>query len=590
MKLYEDYLRLRNHYRLFPTHQEIDVTMDQLAEILFCSTRNAKLLLIKMVDQQWISFTPGVGRGKRSTLLFCYDHSEFLKMASQEIIHQGGIEEALEFVKNNAEDHLLEDLVGHLISQYFGFQSQKEQNQGITETLRMPIFREINTLDPAKTAYAFDSYMVRQIFSTLVCFDYNVQQLKPAIAHYWESEQNDSVWIFYLRKKVFFHDGRELTAEDVAFTLDRLSHSKSKWIVEDIEDLEVVHPYCLKIRLKSAHAFFPFLLSYPQASILSRNEALLDLPIGTGPYKVAKFTSEICILEAFEHYYEHYALLDRIEIYNFSGLQKQEFFLNDHSDLLLIDTEETKLLNPPKWEQKREISGTTLLTINRKKESPLQDPYLRKAIATLIPREKIVHDLGNLRIYPANRFRGYESDDHRDKWYHVEQGIEALSASEYQGEILSLYTYPRHKADAYWIKDHLEQYQIYIDVQIFPWKEMLEEKRITEADMILFEAVISEGTLGQIEYYTSDRSFIKQHLDQKTTSTISSMLKKAFAHTTTPDELQDILDEIEWMLLHDQSLILLTHKVFSTYIHPSLQSSALHFNRWVDFKDIWFKR
>ncbi|MCK9912860.1 SgrR family transcriptional regulator, partial [Microbacteriaceae bacterium K1510] len=57
------YLRLRSR---FPEAQEglpIPVSLHQLADILCCTSRNTNLILKKMIDTQWISWSSGRGRG-----------------------------------------------------------------------------------------------------------------------------------------------------------------------------------------------------------------------------------------------------------------------------------------------------------------------------------------------------------------------------------------------------------------------------------------------------------------------------------------------------------------------------------------------
>src|SRR5690242_14271338 len=69
-----------------------------------------------------------------------------------------------------------------------------------------------SSLDPA---YATDVYayaVVNQIFDGLVQFDSHLNPV-PAIAGFWEASVDGQVWIFYLRKGVRFHNGREVTAD-----------------------------------------------------------------------------------------------------------------------------------------------------------------------------------------------------------------------------------------------------------------------------------------------------------------------------------------------------------------------------------------
>ena len=78
-----------------------------------------------------------------------------------------------------------------------------------------------SSLDPA---YATDVYaytVVNQLFDGLVQFDSHLN-LVPAIAGFWEASVDGQVWIFYLRKGVKFHNGREVTADDFVYSFTRL--------------------------------------------------------------------------------------------------------------------------------------------------------------------------------------------------------------------------------------------------------------------------------------------------------------------------------------------------------------------------------
>ena len=78
-------------------------------------------------------------------------------------------------------------------------------------------------LDPAHTSTG-DGYMLTQaIFSNLTRIDENLDA-KPQLARSWEPNAANSVWTFRLHQGVKFHNGRELTADDVVFSI-----TKSVW-------------------------------------------------------------------------------------------------------------------------------------------------------------------------------------------------------------------------------------------------------------------------------------------------------------------------------------------------------------------------
>src|SRR5437867_6402207 len=49
----------------------------------------------------------------------------------------------------------------------------------------------------------------------------------PDLAHSWEIAEDGKIYTFFLRKDVLFHDGTELTAEDVKATFDRIAKPPS---------------------------------------------------------------------------------------------------------------------------------------------------------------------------------------------------------------------------------------------------------------------------------------------------------------------------------------------------------------------------
>jgi peptide/nickel transport system substrate-binding protein len=121
-----------------------------------------------------------------------------------------------------------------------------------------------------------------------------------SLANKWEMSPDGLTWTFYLRKGVKFHDGVELTAKDVKFSLElcRLPTSAStnaNFIRRDIGSIEVKDPYTLVIHCKKPAIFLPNVFS-PESGLdgmivpkdyyekVGENE-FTKRPIGSGPYK-----------------------------------------------------------------------------------------------------------------------------------------------------------------------------------------------------------------------------------------------------------------------------------------------------------------
>ncbi|HSF33402.1 MAG TPA: ABC transporter substrate-binding protein, partial [Candidatus Tectomicrobia bacterium] len=142
------------------------------------------------------------------------------------------------------------------------------------------------------------------IYDTLVgCTDDGKIAAESGIAQRWEESSDKLSWTFWLRKGVLFHDGTELTAEDVKFSIDSLFDPKAVAPLlgpakAAFKEAEVKDPTTLVIHLKQPAIFLPWNFSCATGSegmILPKKyfqqvgpDGFARAPIGSGPYRVAK--------------------------------------------------------------------------------------------------------------------------------------------------------------------------------------------------------------------------------------------------------------------------------------------------------------
>lgn len=158
---------------------------------------------------------------------------------------------------------------------------------------------DVTSIDPHYHNLTPNNNIADHVFGTLIHKDER-QRLRPGLAESWRPV-DDLTWEFKLRKGVKFHDGSDLTAEDVAFSIDRTGKvpgspgpftSYTKQVVE----MTVVDP--LTIRLKSATPYPNMAVDIATVHIVSKKAvtgASTDdfntgkVAIGTGPYKLVRF-------------------------------------------------------------------------------------------------------------------------------------------------------------------------------------------------------------------------------------------------------------------------------------------------------------
>jgi hypothetical protein len=99
VKTAEHYLELRYRLRNVANHCSIYVSLDELASILYCSTRNVKRILSNMQEDGLIYWKPGGGRGHRSKLLFRCSLEEALTTHIDALLHRGAFKEAIRWLK-----------------------------------------------------------------------------------------------------------------------------------------------------------------------------------------------------------------------------------------------------------------------------------------------------------------------------------------------------------------------------------------------------------------------------------------------------------------------------------------------------------
>ena len=159
---------------------------------------------------------------------------------------------------------------------------------------------EITTLDPHFANLGPNTTTSQHIFDALVVPERSSVKMKPGLAESWKAI-DDLTWEFKLRRGVKFHDGSEVTADDVAYSFDRpatLNNSPSTFTLYTklITDKIVVDKYTIRIKTAVPYALMVsavsniFIVSKKATAALTTEDFNAGKGvIGTGPFRFVRF-------------------------------------------------------------------------------------------------------------------------------------------------------------------------------------------------------------------------------------------------------------------------------------------------------------
>lgn len=256
-------------------------------------------------------------------------------------------------------------------------------------------------LDPTGgAAAAIDEVVYANVFEGLTRYQSD-GSIAPALAESWDVSADGTVYTFNLRQGVKFHDGTDMTAEDVKFSLDRARAEEStnaqKALFAGIADVSVVDDATVQVTLSAPNGGFVTNMAWGDAVIVAPEsiESAATNPVGTGPFKFGRWVQgdRVELVENPDYWGEKPALKSATfkfisdptaafaavmagDVDAFPGYPAPEtlaqFAADPRFQLLIGSTE-----------------GETILSMNNKSDK-LSDVRVRRAIAQAINRQEII--------------------------------------------------------------------------------------------------------------------------------------------------------------------------------------------------------
>jgi peptide/nickel transport system substrate-binding protein len=257
--------------------------------------------------------------------------------------------------------------------------------------------------DPQRGPSGMSHVVIEQVYSTLMALDPDAKPY-PELAESYDVSDDGLTYTFKLRQGVKFHNGDELTADDVKFSFDRLRAKDSGYSygsqVETIASVDVIDSHTVQFKLSKRTGPFLIYMAFPGSSIVPKKlvESGHDLnaqPVGSGPFKFVSYQPRQAIVfeknpnyfEAGKPYFDamEYRIISDITALTNAVMSGEVNFSNE--------------IPPKDWatiQSNGDLVGVTLegsrynwLLCNTTK-APLDNPKVRQAIAQAIDRNALV--------------------------------------------------------------------------------------------------------------------------------------------------------------------------------------------------------
>lgn len=235
----------------------------------------------------------------------------------------------------------------------------------------------------------------RSIYNGLAWVDEQLE-VQPELATGWEPNPDQTIWDVELREGVRFHDGRDMTADDVVASYQ--FHQANTGFAKQITKVEKTGNFHVRMHLEASNSEFPYIMGEYQLMIMPA--AALDVigysGVGTGPFKIASLDAKRrMVAERNENYWRTgLPYLDSLEIVASPG--RMESALNGFQAGLfdaILGVDPGML---PELESMRDVqidmsdAGDQALMILPKYEgSVFDDKRIRQALALAIDRERV---------------------------------------------------------------------------------------------------------------------------------------------------------------------------------------------------------
>ncbi len=471
--------------------------------------------------------------------------------------------------------------------------------------------------------------VTQQLFDGLVQFDHTLT-ITPALARFWKASRDGLTWTFTLRKGVKFHHGREVTADDVVYSLTRILDPKVKSGASDlfinikgaqefregkaksVAGLTALDRYTVQVALDEATVPFVSVLAVGHAKIVPKEiveqqgEAFGTHPIGTGPFKLVRWErGRELVLAANPDYFDGPPRLSRLVYRVFAGGQfdamYEEFQKGNLEDTPIPTQDYRRIVTTKNYIYvKRSMLSVRFYGINTRVK-PLDDRRVRQALIYAIDRNALVEEVFSGRYMTARGILppGTQGYNPTLKGYHYDppRARELLREAGYPGgrglPPIPIWSSVRHEGiirEHALIKKYLEAAGIQAEIHyLTDWPSF--SKKLAQGEFPVFlyawfaDVPDPDNFLFKLFHSRSPRNFFGY-----ANPTVDDLLAKA-RNTENLQSRVDLYRKAEQLIMDDAPIIPVWHYTYERLFQPYVKSVEVNGlgDPYIPLRKIWLE-
>lgn len=454
-------------------------------------------------------------------------------------------------------------------------------------------------LDPQKTSATSTYEVTTNIFESLVTYDEN-WNVQPRLAKDWTVAEDCMSITFKLRDDVKFHNGRQMTAEDVKFSIERLHEDDSpkKKYYKNIVDCVIEDDFTITFKTETPDPVLLTSFAYPWSVVVPKEcvDTLKTNPVGTGCFKFVEWTPQQDLkLTANEDYYDGAPKIANVHFQIVPDATTAMVGIMDGSfDLVEVSGYSVDPIKDNKGVSiySKGVNAVAVLGMNLDNEY-LKNEKVRQAMASAIDKDEIINATSDgfgdkVGSYlPSSAAEYIDTNDVMP--YDLEKAKTLLAEAGYPDGFSIGLTLPKDYATytniGQVIADQLEKINVHCKIEMVEWAEWMQNVYTDKKyDMTV---MANTGRLSAYDFISRFNSASGDYISFKTgeADEILAKLKTELDET----ERVKLVQEFQMLIAEKVPVVPIESQLRLYAMNASLKGFAVYPTETTDYKYLYFE-